>query len=207
MRIVIKPAGIFLLVGVLAVLLAVAVLNRPRPDVASAPSLPAPSAPASSASIAKAVRGDAKPVTVGELKVEISPTLGILKTWREAMPGAKNTVPVYAIQDIAKVADPWNVAAQSPVSEAIPENAPLRLEFWARSPDVTKCTANYEEKKPPFDKSLTQEVALSAKWKRYSLPFRATRAYEAEGSQISFHCGFAPGTVQIADIQLWHDAP
>ncbi len=192
MKIVLKPGGAFVLIGVLALII-VAILMRLRPENAVA---------TKTAPTVKPV----KYINVGVLK-DNNTTQGSLTTHTEALPGLAQPVTVYAMETLKPVANVWDVTASTVIAESLPKNVPLRLVFWARSKNKSVFGANHEEAQQPFAKSLSQTIETTAEWKKFDLPFRAARDYEVNGSQLTFHFGFAPGTIELAEIRLVRGTP
>ncbi|MBC8140938.1 MAG: hypothetical protein H7Y38_05800 [Armatimonadetes bacterium] len=205
MKIVLKPGGIFFLVGIVTLLI-VSIMMSPRPRPASAPILPDAATVDAPVPTVNPVAPKAS-ISLGGFQQAGDSTLGAFTSRTEALPGTAKPVAVNAVQTLKLPTNGWDVAAHVVVTEVLPAKASLRLVFWARSVKAGSFAAHHEETKSPYEKSLSQTIETTPEWKRFDLPFQTTRVYNANESQIAFHFGFAPGTIEVADIRLSQDKP
>lgn len=87
------------------------------------------------------------------------------------------------------------------VPTALPDQAVLRLHFWARSATRHRVRAVFEKSSDPYTKALNQPFALTNAWKEYAFVF-TTPAYPAGGSAVHFVVGQEAGTLELAGIRL-----
>ena len=55
---------------------------------------------------------------------------------------------------------------------------------------------------PKYDRLVWQDIKVSNKWKKISVPFKVKGAYGAGKWQLTFKMGTLAQTVQIANFQL-----
>jgi endo-1,4-beta-xylanase len=60
----------------------------------------------------------------------------------------------------------------------------------------------FELNHEPFDKSLNYAVRAGAEWKQVLVPFVAKRNFQEGEGQVTFRLGYAPQTIDLADIKV-----
>ena len=180
MRIILKPAGAGVILVIIAVMLGFVFWQSPR----------------------KNETGADKGIPLGNWGLTAEPGTGSLKTRLETLPGAGKTSTVYAVSCDKPVATPWHVSLSAATKAAVTKDEPLVIVFWARAPQSAMLTANFEETKMPFTKSVSRNVKVNETWREHSVPLRVAANYAVNGSQVTFHCSFQPGVVEIADVRL-----
>lgn len=194
MRVVIKPAGLFILITVIAALSCLAFFGLPRIKT------PAASAPAT-----------ARPTTVAtddlytnrawELTTTDPEAAEMIEN-KESVPGVGEPVNVYRITTKKAVKDPWTVSFRMITPANIVKGETLRMTFRARSPESAPLTANFEQSSEPYTKSVTQNITTTTQWKPYTVEFKSVDNYAPEKSHTTFHCAFKTGTIEITDLHL-----
>ena len=96
----------------------------------------------------------------------------------------------------------YSLLLRQPVGAAFRQGEPLTLRVWLRSPGGNKVAAFHEEMREPFAKSLGGEVTLTPEWKEYEFPGATKSALAAGESAVTFHLGYARGSVEIASVRL-----
>jgi hypothetical protein len=96
----------------------------------------------------------------------------------------------------------WAVQACRVVPFILPEGRRMALRFWGRSATGGKVNAVLEKAGEPFDKEATLTEKMTPEWKQYVAPFRASRLYDAGGSQIGLQVGGEKGTYEFAQLEL-----
>jgi len=210
MRVIIKPFGVLILVAVLAALSLLAFFRLPwggKPP-ATLPSTAVSSTP--SPPVRPTRRGanllegqEWELVHAGE-----EPTSMIdLSRHPELLPSGATPATVYRVTVRNPPPFPWAVGLHAPLKYSIAQGESLRLVFHARSPEAATVAAVFEETTLPFNKSLSREVRLKREWAEYSVPFVTVTAYKSGESEVTFHCGYQQGTVEIADVRLLATTP
>ena len=102
----------------------------------------------------------------------------------------------------------WDVQLLATNERDVKSGDVLLASFWFRTEFVraesgeAETEVNFELNQPPFEKSLTHAVRAGAEWKQVHLPFVAKRDFKPGEARLTFRLGYAPQTVQIADIKL-----
>lgn len=84
----------------------------------------------------------------------------------------------------------------------------ILLRFAARSLKAAEMTGQtqlgvfFQKAAPPWDKTFHAYVQLDDQWRVYDLPFKVSQDYAAGGAGINLAFGFAPQTVEIAQLQV-----
>lgn len=196
MRVVIKPAGLLILIVVIAVLASLAFFGLPRTPTAAVARTASPAKNANSAAGSDLLRGERwnLAVTVAEAAE--------LKEHTGAVPGVGEPVTIHTIRLKKTVPNPWGISLHLPTPAAIVKGEKLKLTFRARSEDAAPFTANFEQNSAPHPKSGTLNVSTTREWNLYTMDFVSTDKYAPEASQTTFHVGMKTGTLEIADIRL-----
>ncbi|MBC7807613.1 MAG: hypothetical protein H7145_15880 [Akkermansiaceae bacterium] len=187
MRVVIKPAGLFMLIAAFAVLCGLAFWGRPRPLTAGAK---APSATT-----------DLFGGGTWELLV-IAPGAGAMKERVDIVPGVSEPTRVYAVTLLKPVSNPWELNIHLPTSAAVVKGEKLRMTFRARSADAVPLVMNFEQNSEPYIKSVTRDIRTASEWGLHTIDFTAQAGYAPKTSHTTLYCGLKPGTVEIADMRL-----
>lgn len=110
--------------------------------------------------------------------------------------------PAYHL-DVQRVGtQPWNVGFNNGLSGgAIREGEQLRFRFWGRAPGRSKICILLQKNVAPFPHCWKQYVALEPQWKQYEFTFQST-AYAPEEALATILLGMDVGTVELAGIQL-----
>jgi hypothetical protein len=97
---------------------------------------------------------------------------------------------------------PWQLSVTQGLQFAMKRGTPLTLRVWMRSPDRLRVNVLVQEGKPPYPRSLDQNVQLSAQWKDYDFRGRAVKDYAGSDTSLIFILGYGKGTVEIAGVRL-----
>ncbi|MEY4551573.1 MAG: hypothetical protein RL685_7768 [Pseudomonadota bacterium] len=102
----------------------------------------------------------------------------------------------------------WDVQLAATVAEEVQRGDVLLASFWFRTEYVSVESGEaetelvFELNHPPHEKSLTHAVRAGALWKQVQVPFTAKRDFKAGEAQVSFRLGYAPMTIDLADIKI-----
>ena len=98
--------------------------------------------------------------------------------------------------------NPWGVTMRQKVNFAGKKGEMLTLRAWMRSPQSVKVRAFLEAGAPNYLKSLNQEETLTPAWKEIVVSGPALADFAANDLNLGFHLGYAPATVEMADLRL-----
>jgi hypothetical protein len=138
--------------------------------------------------------------------VSLSLGSGAMVAREEKIPGVAAPVKVRAITLKTPVEKPWGIAYNASVPVAVAKKETLRLVFWARSTDAVPFVVHFEEATAPHTKSASKEIAATNTWTQHTVRVPVIADYAAGKSQVTFHCGMKIGTVELADIHLYRDS-
>lgn len=102
----------------------------------------------------------------------------------------------------------WDVQLAATVAEEVQRGDVLLATFWFRAEYVSVESGEaetelvFEMNHEPYDKSLTHAVRAGAQWKQVQVPFTAKRNFKAGEAQVTFRIGYAPMTIDLADIKV-----
>lgn len=110
---------------------------------------------------------------------------------------AKKSVPNY-----------WDLQTRKPNISEIHKGDVLLLSFSMKTVSTRKesgegiIQAVFEENTSPWDKSLSREIHSGSEWKKWNIPFIATRDFKIGEGSLSFCFGFGEQEVQLTDVSL-----
>ncbi|MBC8139552.1 MAG: hypothetical protein H8F28_27040 [Fibrella sp.] len=198
MRVVIKPAGLFILIAIAAILFSLILFGILRPRPAAVAQKQLAKQPVTSAT-------DIYTGQTWELLVLVNGIGGMTENMG-AVPGATEPVKIYTLTLNTAPKEPWQFALHLPTPAPVVKGEKLRLTFRARSKDAVPVVVNFEQNSLPYAKSVTQDESTTGEWKQYSVEFNAVDDYAPEASQVAIHCGLKVGTLEIADLHLYRIA-
>ena len=88
------------------------------------------------------------------------------------------------------------------LNRAIQAGEKFDLKFWARSPQSSTIVAILETTAPPIRGFVYKRIALSPDWKQYQIEGAAKDALPLGGAALTFHFALAPGTIELAGVEL-----
>lgn len=182
MRVVIKPAGLLILIAVIAALSCLVFFGRPRPQSATVGEAP-PAKSASAGASSDLYAGHIWELTPGEAGTSS------MEERTGAVPGVGEPVKIYKINILKPTKDPWGVSVHLPTPAAVTKGEKLRMTFRARSADKVPFVANFEQNSDPYTKSVSQEINTTEKWELYTVDFEALENYAPDASHTTLHCG------------------
>ncbi len=193
MRFIIKPFGVVILITVLMALSLLAFFGPPRGGHSS----PAPAA--TDKFVMQAMNLLAK-----QRWEFIHNTLNpaTMTARQDSLPGNTSPMSVYRIVSGGQLKNPWDIGMHMVCADAFVRDTRLRIAFHARSPEAAKIAVMFEQSSLPYTKSVSAGRTLSPEWAEYSVSFVTADDYKPGGAQVTFHCGYQPGTVEIADVRL-----
>lgn len=195
MRVVIKPAGLFMLIAVIAALSCLAFFGFPRPQKAVVAETP--TTPAATANTSDLIAGHAWSLAGGE------PNAAEMKERTDAVPGVGEPVKIYTLLITKATKDPWGVGFHVATPVSLTKGEKLRLTLRARSPEAVPFIVNFEQNEEPYFKSVAQDIATTSEWKPYTVEFTVQEDYAPEKSHTTLHCGVKAGTLELADLHLY----
>lgn len=193
MRIVLKPAGVILLIVMIGILASFSLFNKRQSLEATSTVTDAQS---SLSPDARLIMDDSMQLTVSS-----SQSADMVES-KETITGVAKPVVVYKIHVKKTVKDPWNAAIFTSLVSPVAKGEKLRLVFHARSADAGTFAAIFEQNSEPYTKSVNQVIQPNKEWREYSLPFTPLADYGKEKAQITFHLGYKIQTVEVANIRL-----
>lgn len=201
MRVVIKPAGLFIIIVVIAALSSFAFFGMPRPRTAAVAQTSDKPERAKLPAAATDLFGE------GVWKLAMSvPETAELQVSTGAVPGVGEPVKIHRVLVKKAVTNPWDVTLFQVTPATLVKNEKLRLTFRARSDDAAPFTANFEQNSAPHPKSGALEVSTTREWNLYTLEFASLDNYAPNKSQTTFHLGLKKGTLEVADMHLYRIA-
>jgi GH35 family endo-1,4-beta-xylanase len=102
----------------------------------------------------------------------------------------------------------WDVQLAAVSKSQVQSGDVLLASFYFRTEKVAaesgeaETEINFELNHAPYDKSLTYSVRAGAEWKQVLVPFVAKRNFKEGEGQVTFRLGYAPQTIDIADVKL-----
>ncbi|MBC8139551.1 MAG: hypothetical protein H8F28_27035 [Fibrella sp.] len=196
MRVVIKPAGLLILIVIIATLSSVAFFGMPRPRAAAV---------AKTADKSDSAKSPTGLNFYGDRAwglAAITPEAAELQVSTGAVPGVGEPVKIYKVLVKKATENPWDVSLFLPTPATLAKNEKLRLTFRARSDDAVPCIANFEQNSAPYPKSGELKVATTRDWNQYTLEFASRDNYAPDKSHTTFHLGTKKGMIEIADMRL-----
>ena len=110
------------------------------------------------------------------------------------------------VQTIDQPANLWNLQLSARSAADLKKGDVLLASFRLRCAESPAGEAHavfvYELGKDPYTKSVEFPASVGAKWKRFVIPFSAHMDLPAGEANINFQLGFAPQTVEIADVSV-----
>ena len=103
----------------------------------------------------------------------------------------------------------WDVQLASEASPAVSSGTALRFRFWGRSKTRNLLYAVYEHHAAPYEKFLSQPVALTPEWREFKIVFAASRDIPENFAGVRLQLGAKTGEYEIAGAALedWGIAP
>jgi hypothetical protein len=181
MRVVVKPAGLLILLLSLGVL---AFLAFGKFDTKKTQSLSPPVRRSNDlvSPVAFSVSGE-----LGAKLVKLTPV--------DLPTGAKEGVRVTLTR---KLKQRWDVQLIRNLRVAVPAGQSLTFSFKARSKTRNKICAVYEQAAAPYPKSLEKDIILTPEWTDYTFTF-TTPAYAAAGAGYRLQIAYDKGEFEFAD--------
>lgn len=106
------------------------------------------------------------------------------------------------------VKNPWDIQLQAKTLQPIEKGDVLLATFqfrseWSREESGEGQTEFvFELGRSPFTKSVSHAVRAAREWRQISVPFTAADSYAAGEAHLNFRLGFAPQTVELANVEL-----
>jgi GH35 family endo-1,4-beta-xylanase len=102
-------------------------------------------------------------------------------------------------------ADPWQITLSQDFDGALPAGHRLRLSYRVRGGQVN---GYVEESKDPWTKLVSAPAEAKTEWQTVSAEAVMAKTYDVGTAHLTFHLGFAPAVVELADIGVTDlDAP
>lgn len=218
MRVILKPAGLFCLVGAFGVLTAVAVQRvKPSTRVVAVP-LPAPgsaSSDAGSPAAAASPSARATPAPVwGKPKHVLEPDIAS-QNWRllisggaeakvDVVPASVPGHPFARRVSASKVTSQhWDVQIAHPLEKAFRKGQHLRLTFWARSPQSSPVAAVVEQASAPYTKLNFKKYELSPEWRQFTEEWDQPDDTPPSWAEVDFQAAYQPGVIEVTGVEIF----
>ena len=131
----------------------------------------------------------------------------------ERLPDVDGRRHVIRVTTLRKPAYPWNISLPTPTAGGIAAGDTLQLVFHAR-----KVASSHETGEAGIDcvveasdsehrKLAESSQSFTDEWSEISIPFRADASLPAGGAQVALRFGFAPQTVDVANLRLLNHGP
>ncbi len=107
----------------------------------------------------------------------------------------------------------WSVQLGYPALVRVREDDVLVLRFAMRgieSSDETgeaSVMAYFQKAGPPWTKAVEFRASAGGDWREFAVPFRMRRGYDRGEAMLCFGFGFAPQTVEVANVSLSNHGP
>lgn len=126
----------------------------------------------------------------------------------ERLPDADGRQGVIRVNTLRRPPYPWNISLPTPTVGPITAGDTLQLRFRAR-----KVASSHETGEANIDcvvestdsehrKLAESSQSFTDAWSEVSIPFRADASLPAGGAQVALRFGFAPQTLEVADLRL-----
>ena len=97
---------------------------------------------------------------------------------------------------------PWAIVLRQKLSHPFKRGESMRFRAWMRSAQGAKVLAFVESGAPDYAKSLQKELTLTLRWEQFEVAGEALTDLGADEVTAGFHLGYAPATIEIADVRL-----
>lgn len=125
-----------------------------------------------------------------------------------AVSGVPDATTGWELQTKADLSNPWDVQLIRGIPRAVATGDVTFIRFYARMTATAQesggafLTVYAQSGAPNYDKSLSQEVFLTAEWQEFMLPFAWKAGYAANASSIVFAAGYRHQTIQISALDM-----
>jgi Carbohydrate binding domain len=216
MNVILKPAGVVVVLATFGVLAFVALpKKKERESVAPPPRAPvsvtSPAASGDGSNIELSTRSSAK-IDWKKAKQILQPDI-TGSNWRMLVGKGKmeNTVVPSSIAGhsfarrlVVKElgANAWDLQIAHPLEVAFKKGSHVRLTYWGRSKDRCSLAAVVEQAQEPYTKITSRNVTLSPEWKQYAEEWQQTADTEPGWAHINFQVGYKSGELELTGVQL-----
>lgn len=220
MRVILKPAGLVIILVAFASLTAMLMWSRKSANTATAapaenqnPTPRVPSAPPATGgatpSATPIVEASATP---GDWRKILEPDIASAN-WRGLFNGVEAssevvdaTVPGHpkarrvTMPKIGK--NPWDVQIAHPLNAAFQKGWHLRLSFWARSKNSCPVAAVVEQATEPYTKVIFRKIDIGPQWKQYTQEWVQSDTTPSGWAHVDFQTGYKAGEVEITGVRI-----
>ena len=102
----------------------------------------------------------------------------------------------------SKPGQPYDVMISQVIDAKLPAGSDVMIRFEGRSSTGNKISAMIEDAGQPYAKYVHSDFVLGSAWKPYELTGTIAKALEGGATQLTFHCGFSAGQIDLRDIRL-----
>lgn len=216
MKIILKPAGVVVVLASFGVLAFIALPRKTEPvPVAPTPGAPEPA----TASVVNVAGGGAELSTRTRAKVDWSKAKQILKpditgpNWRMLVGKGKmeNSVVPSSIAGhrfarrlvIGQLgSSSWDLQIAHPLDVAFKKGSHVRLTYWGRSKDSCTLAAVVEQAGDPYTKITSRTAKLTPEWKQYAEEWEQTADTKPGWAHINFQVGYKVGELELTGVEL-----
>ena len=221
MNVILKPAGLLVVLGAFGVMGYLALSHKTKTN--SAPSLPESvplATPATVSSSPKTQEGGSKELSDRpQGKVNWSGAKHILEpditgpNWHQLITKGRienkivaSTVPGHAFAKQLLIGElgvnPWDLQIAHPLDVAFKKGSHVRLTYWGRSKDSCTIAAVVEEANEPYTKIASRNATLTPGWKQYSEEWDPKANTEPGWAHIDFQVGYKVGEIELTGVVL-----
>lgn len=228
MRLIIKPAGIVVLIVAILALAGLAFFHHSGSGGGSSPAAVTTAVTPIGGGGAAAAGTSAAPAHTQESELLAAPEMAS-SSWELLQPQSGADVHVYAsdsvpnLPDFPKAADgkpklrrvqvlnlpthPWDLQLKQTIPSAIATGTHLRLRVWARSKDRCPITVVCEHNATPYEKLVSRDFTLSPDWQQYEIEWTADQNTPAKWAQVGIQLAAKVGQIDLAGASLRASTP
>ena len=102
----------------------------------------------------------------------------------------------------------WDIQVVMQTTGPVRKNEVCLLSFWARGPASQDesgdawINAFLQQNHPPHQKVVSAQISVNQEWRHVAVAARVPIDLPEGGSNVAFHLGFQPQTVELADVRL-----
>jgi Carbohydrate binding domain len=216
MKVILKPAGVAIVLGAFSALVYLALPRKAQQPTA----VPAPTAATGAVTNAKPTAGAGQELsTRPAVAVNWTGAKRILApnitgpNWRQLTSKGKaenKVVPAtvaghpfarrITVTDLGS--NPWDVQIAHPLDVAFKKGSHVRLTYWGRSKDRCTVAAVVEQAAEPYTKIATRVTKLTPEWKQYAEEWAPTADTEPGWAHIDFQVAYQTGELELTGVEL-----
>jgi hypothetical protein len=223
MNVILKPAGLLVVLGAFGVMGYLAISRKAKPEVVVIPEsvpLASPAAGATPKAAPQASEGGGKELSDRpQTKINWRGAKHILEpditgpNWHQLITKGKlessvvaSSVPGHKFAKQLRISElgvnPWDLQLAHPLDVAFKKGSHVRLTYWGRSKDSCTVAAVVEEANEPYTKIASRNMTLTPEWKQYSEEWDPKADTEPGWAHIDFQVGYKLGEIELTGVIL-----